>query len=154
MVKKNSLLSLIKSKIFRDESLLKEASLPLAFLESSLVLRCLPQPKQCSKGHVWLTGQRKRMIGRCPEELACTVSTFYFPVSPGQVLHKGSKLQKTQATLYNLPSRSSLSFLSVILNLIQYPSPFNSILNLTWYKRLENYLKSYDSSVKLAELWF
>lgn len=29
------------------------------------------------------------------------------------------------------------------ISLIQYPRPFNSILNLTWYKRLRNYLKSY-----------
>lgn len=136
-------MALIESKIFRDESILKKSSLPLQYC---------PQPQQCSKGHVWLTGQRKIMTGRCPQELACTVSTFYFLASPGKVLHKGSKLQKTRATPYNLPSRSSLSFLSVILNLIQYPSPFNSILNLTWYKRLGNYLKSYDSSVKLAEL--
>lgn len=128
----------LKNKIFREKSILQEA-----IFTSGFPLQCYPQPRRCSRGHEWLTGQGKWTMGRHPEELACAGSAYYFPASPGQVSHKGSKLQKTWATLYNLPSGSSLSLLSMIWSLIQYPRPFNSILNLTWYKRLRNYLKSY-----------
>lgn len=138
---KKDIISLMAS--VKKQNFQKEVYSTGGIFTSGFPLQCYPQPRQCSRGHEWLTGQGKWMIGRHPEELACAASTYYFPASPGQVLHKGSKLQKTWATLYNLPSGSSLSLLSMIWSLIQYPRPFNSILNLAWYKRLRNYLKSY-----------
>lgn len=105
--------------------------------------KCISKSCTKTKGHVGVMGQRKRMMGRSIYELTPVASTWCFSGQPrATATGEGTNCRRRGATSCSLPSSSFLSLLGwILLGFVKMS--FHFISNFTWYKRFENYPRSY-----------
>lgn len=124
---------------------------PSTAITNCLHSKCISKYCTKAKGHGGVDGTEEKNDGKVIQELISAESIYYFSGQPrAKITSKETNCKRHCATLCNFPSRSFLSLLSLILFDFVKMS-FHFTLNLTWYKRFENYPRSYHHQLSPPE---